>query len=129
MSENDMNTAVAKQPALIQTHNLSKKFGEETAVQDLNLTIPQGAIFGFIGTSGCGKTTTVRLLLGIYDPTAGEAAIFEKSPQTFGRAERERIGSLLRWLGCLLCGSGVKARWNCSVPRLYLRLRRCWENI
>jgi ABC-2 type transport system ATP-binding protein len=92
MSENDMNTAVAKQPALIQTHNLSKKFGEETAVQDLNLTIPQGAIFGFIGPSGCGKTTTMRLLLGIYDPTEGEATIFDQSPQTFGRAERERIG-------------------------------------
>jgi len=80
------------QPVLIRTHNLTKRFGEMTAVRDLNFTIPQGSIFGFIGPSGCGKTTTMRLLLGIYEPTEGEARIFDQPVQTFGRSERERIG-------------------------------------
>jgi ABC-2 type transport system ATP-binding protein len=80
------------QPVLIRTHNLTKRFGEMTAVRDLNFTIPQGSIFGFIGPSGCGKTTTMRLLLGIYDPSEGEATVFDHSSQKFGRSERERIG-------------------------------------
>lgn len=77
---------------VIQTSHLSKTFGESTAVDDLNLQIPRGSIFGFIGPSGCGKTTTMRLLLGIYKPSQGEATIFGKSPQSFKRPERERIG-------------------------------------
>jgi len=77
---------------LIRTHNLTKKFGEETAVDSINIEIPRGKIFGFIGPSGCGKTTTVRLLLGIYEPTAGEITVFGRSPTKFRQQEREKIG-------------------------------------
>ena len=78
------------QPVLIRTHNLTKRFGEMTAVRDLNFTIPQGSIFGFIGPSGCGKTTTMRLLLGIYDPSEGEATVFDHSSQKFGRYSKKQ---------------------------------------
>ena len=59
----------AKRPAntemIAWARALTKKFGEQTAVEDLNFDIPRGSIFGFIGPSGCGKTTTIRLLTGI----------------------------------------------------------------
>lgn len=77
---------------LIKTEELTKKFGEEVGVEGLNLEIPRGAIFGFIGPSGCGKTTTVRLLLGVYQPTAGEAHVFDRQPHHFTQQDRERIG-------------------------------------
>ncbi len=77
---------------IIQTQNLSKQFGDATAVHDISLSIPPGTILGFIGPSGCGKTTTMRLLLGIYDPTAGEATILGHAPLAFTQDDRERIG-------------------------------------
>lgn len=77
---------------IIQTDNLTKVFGEETAVNNISLKIPRGSIFGFIGPSGSGKTTTVRLLTGIYRPTAGKARVFGHDPMKFTRTEREKIG-------------------------------------
>lgn len=77
---------------VIHTENLSKRFGKETAVNQVNLDVPAGSIFGFVGPSGCGKTTTVRLLLGIYGPSAGAARVLDCSPWDFGRREREQIG-------------------------------------
>lgn len=77
---------------IIRTHNLTKKFDEETAVDGMTIEIPRGKIFGFIGPSGCGKTTTVRLLLGVYQPTAGEVTVFDRPPLKFRRQEREKIG-------------------------------------
>jgi ABC-2 type transport system ATP-binding protein len=77
---------------VIQARNLTKKFGDEVAVEDLTFEIPQGKIFGFIGPSGCGKTTTVRLLTGIYEPTAGEAIVLGKSPRAFSQGTQARIG-------------------------------------
>lgn len=77
---------------IINTTDLTKEFDGETAVQEVNLSIPEGSIFGFIGPSGCGKTTTVRLLLGIYQPTSGKAELFGTEPQNFDRRQKEKIG-------------------------------------
>jgi ABC-2 type transport system ATP-binding protein len=77
---------------VIQARGLTKKFGEETAVENLTFEIPQGKIFGFIGPSGCGKTTTVRLLTGIYEPTAGEVTVLGKSPRAFSSGTKAKIG-------------------------------------
>ena len=77
---------------VVETVDLTKQFGEQTAVDHVNLQIPAGSIFGFIGPSGCGKTTTVRLLLGIYEPTSGEARVLGTSPTAFNRRQREKIG-------------------------------------
>lgn len=73
---------------------LTKKFGNQVAVENLNFQIPKGSIFGFIGPSGCGKTTTVRLLTGILRPTSGEVQVLGRSPAKFSRPDRRRIGYL-----------------------------------
>src|SRR5262245_61458872 len=52
--------------------NLTKRFGSFTAVDDLSLTIPEGAFFALLGPSGCGKTTTLRMIAGLEEPTSGQ---------------------------------------------------------
>ena len=58
--------------------NLTKKFGDVAAVDDLTLTIPAGSFFALLGASGCGKTTTLRMVAGLEDPTSGCIALGEK---------------------------------------------------
>ena len=59
----------------IETHGLSKHFGQRKAVDGLTMSIPAGTIAGFVGPNGAGKTTTIRLLLGLVRPSAGSATI------------------------------------------------------
>lgn len=80
--------------AIAWAKGLTKKFGNQVAVNDLNFEIPRGTIFGFIGPSGCGKTTTVRLLTGIYRPTSGEVNVLGRSPARFSGRDRRKIGYL-----------------------------------
>ena len=56
----------------IETHALRRAFGDVTAVDGLNLAVPEGSVFGFLGPNGAGKTTTIRMLLGLIAPDAGE---------------------------------------------------------
>ena len=58
--------------------NVTKRFGEFTAVDDLSLTVPQGAFFALLGASGCGKTTTLRMVAGLEEPTTGEVRLGER---------------------------------------------------
>lgn len=81
---------------IVETKNLTKIFGEQTAVESIDLHIPEGAIFGLIGPSGCGKTTTIRLLTGIYKPTSGEISVLGKEPENFTSIDRGKIGYLLQ---------------------------------
>jgi ABC-2 type transport system ATP-binding protein len=81
---------------VVLTKDLTKKFGEQTAVDSLNMYVPKGSIFGFIGPSGCGKTTTVRLLTGIHEPTSGEAIVLGKNPAHFSDSDKEKIGYLIQ---------------------------------
>lgn len=60
---------------IIQTENLTRRFGTLVAVQDLNLLVPEGELFGLVGPDGAGKTTTIRLLSAILDPTHGWARV------------------------------------------------------
>jgi ABC-2 type transport system ATP-binding protein len=78
--------------AVISARQLTKKFGDEVAVQDVTFDVPRSSIFGFIGPSGSGKTTTVRLLTGVYTPSAGEIRVFDRSPATFSQSDRARLG-------------------------------------
>ena len=97
MTEENITTEnIRNQDTVIWSNNLSKNFGDENAVKDVNLAIPKGSIFGFIGPSGCGKTTTVRLLTGIYHPSSGEARVMGKIPSEFSRNDRELLGYLLQ---------------------------------
>ncbi len=87
---------MSKQPNdktnVIHTENLSKKFNGEFAVQNVSLDVPQGKIFGFIGPSGAGKTTTLRLLTGVLPPTSGEARVLGRAPAEFDQQTRAKIG-------------------------------------
>lgn len=56
---------------LITTHNLTKKYGNKLAVDDLNLKIPQGALVAYLGTNGAGKSTTIKMLTSLIKPTSG----------------------------------------------------------
>lgn len=68
---------------VVVTKNLVKKFGDLTAVDDLNLQIPKGEIFGFIGPNGSGKTTAIKMLCGLLKPTSGESYVLgKKIPNT-----------------------------------------------
>jgi len=60
---------------MIQTVKLTRHFGSLAAVQDLNLTVEPGELFGFLGPNGAGKTTTIRMLVGLLRPTAGTAIV------------------------------------------------------
>lgn len=60
---------------VIRTERLTKRFGDLTAVQDVNLTISRGDIFGFLGPNGSGKSTVIRMLCGLLQPTAGKAEL------------------------------------------------------
>lgn len=64
--------------AAIETHHLSKRYGEVTAVDGLSLRVARGEIYAFLGLNGAGKTTTIRMLLGMVKPTAGEAFVLGK---------------------------------------------------
>jgi ABC-2 type transport system ATP-binding protein len=79
-------------PVIIRADGLTKKFGAETAVENLSFEVLPGTIFGFIGPSGSGKTTTVRLMAGIYKPTSGKITVMGKAPKAFSQSLRGRIG-------------------------------------
>jgi ABC-2 type transport system ATP-binding protein len=82
-------TAATVEPAIVAT-GLVKKFGEITAVDGIDLTLPAGRIYGLLGPNGSGKTTLIRLLSGLGKPTSGEARVLGvKVPS---RPVLERIG-------------------------------------
>ena len=83
----------------ICTQNLTRDFNSVRAVDNLSLEVPQGIIFGFLGPNGSGKTTTIRLLLGLLDPTAGSAEVLGNDAGTQSAAIRERTGALLEHVG------------------------------
>ena len=68
--------------------NLTKKFGEVAAVDDLTLTIPAGSFFALLGASGCGKTTTLRMVAGLEDPTSGSIRIGDRDVTTLRAFKR-----------------------------------------
>jgi len=61
------------QKTIIETHNLTKTYDNQIAVDDLTFSIEEGEIFGFLGPNGSGKTTTLLMLLGLTEPTKGWA--------------------------------------------------------
>jgi len=76
----------------IQTENLTRKFGEVTAVHRFNLSVRQGEIFGLVGPDGAGKTTLMRLLTGILSPTEGEAWVLGHSITHQAEVIKEKVG-------------------------------------
>jgi spermidine/putrescine transport system ATP-binding protein len=75
MSKNTDTLAAGGVAGDLRLVNVTKRFGDFAAVQDLTLTIPQGSFFALLGASGCGKTTTLRMVSGLEEPTAGRVLI------------------------------------------------------
>jgi len=76
----------------IKAHNLSMRFGDFTAVDTVSLRIERGEIFGFLGSNGCGKSTTMKMLTGLLQPTEGDALLFGQAVDAGNLATRQRVG-------------------------------------
>jgi ABC-2 type transport system ATP-binding protein len=83
----------------ISTEHLSCHFGAIRAVDDLSLQVPRGIVFGFLGPNGSGKTTTIRLLLGLLEPSQGRACVLGFDTQTHAEQVRNASGALLEHSG------------------------------
>lgn len=80
---------------MIETHELTKRYGEQESVSKLNLHVKEGRIYGLLGRNGAGKTTTMKLLLGLTTPTSGEVRIFGLPIRGNEREILPRVGSLI----------------------------------
>jgi len=85
--------------AMIRIQGLTKRFGALTAVDHLNLEIGRGEIFGLVGPDGAGKTTTLRMLCGLMDPSEGEAWVAGENVAKNSRAVKDRIGYMAQRFG------------------------------
>lgn len=80
---------------IIETKNLTKQYGEQKSVANLNIHVKKGRIYGLLGRNGAGKTTCMKMLLNLTMPTSGEVQIFGKSVQGNEKRILPRIGSLI----------------------------------
>lgn len=79
---------------IVETEELTKKYGSRTAVDHLNIKIEEGEVFGFLGPNGAGKTTTLLMFLGLTEPTSGKAKVMGFDPTREPFKVKERVGYL-----------------------------------
>ena len=79
---------------VIVARDLTCRFGDFTAVDHVSFAIKRGEIFGFVGSNGCGKTTTMKMLTGLLTPSSGEAQLFGRPVDARDIAARSRVGSM-----------------------------------
>ncbi len=98
--------------AVIRLRGVTRRFGEHTAVDAVDLDVPRGALLGFLGPNGAGKSTTIRMIMSIIYPDEGNVTVLGRSaldakdrigylPEERGLYRRMRIGEFLRFLGAL----------------------------
>jgi ABC-2 type transport system ATP-binding protein len=92
---NENRETVRSSECIISTSRLTKAFGKLVAVNDLHLEVMQGDVFGFLGPNGSGKTTTIRMLLGLIRPTAGRVVIFGMDNAYQLPAILQRVGAIV----------------------------------
>ena len=81
---------------IVETRGLCKQYGQAMRVKQLNLSVPEGAVYGFLGPNGAGKSTTLKMVLGLAKPTAGEITVFGKPVNPRNRiAILKQVGSLI----------------------------------
>ena len=78
----------------IETEGLTRRFGDLVAVDDLDLVVEEGEVFGFLGPNGAGKSTTINVLLGFLDPSDGAVTVLGMDAASNSRAVRQRVGLL-----------------------------------
>jgi ABC-type multidrug transport system ATPase subunit len=104
---------------LIQTTALTRRFGQETAVDSLNLAVPAGSVYAFLGPNGAGKTTTIRMLLGLIRPTSGLVRLFGR-PLNGNRLDvLKRVSALVEAPSLY---PNLTGRENLEVTRILLGL-------
>jgi ABC-2 type transport system ATP-binding protein len=110
----------------VETHGLTKRFRGHAAVQDLDLAVPSGSVFGFLGPNGSGKTTTIRMLLGLLNPTAGEVRLLGAAMPAALPAVLPRVGALIEGPGFApyLSGAANLARLDAADRHAAGRTRR-----
>ena len=95
--ESSANSGLDRPTApIIRTHALCKRFGDRTAVDALELTVPRGICYGLLGPNGAGKTTTLRMVYGVTKPTSGSIEVFGLDISEHCRAVRARLGVTLQ---------------------------------
>jgi ABC-2 type transport system ATP-binding protein len=109
---------------VIETAGLTKYFGSRKVVDTLTMQVPRGSVFAFLGRNGSGKTTTIRMLLGLLRPTRGSSRILGEDSQSLSPALRGRVGymseshSVNEWMTVAQAGyyqSRFYPRWNDRV--------------
>ena len=105
----------------IRAKGLTKKYGDFTAVDKLDLTVEPGEIFGLLGPNGAGKTTTILMLLGLSEPTSGTARVLDMDPATSPTAIKRYVGYLPDNVGFY---SGMSGRQNLRYTARLNRIPR-----
>jgi ABC-2 type transport system ATP-binding protein len=107
--------------SVIETRGLTRYFGSRKAVDGVSLSVPRGSVFAFLGRNGSGKTTTIRMLLGLLEPTRGSSTVLGHDSRNLPPEVRARIGymseshTLYNWMTVRQCGeyqSRFYPRWN-----------------
>jgi ABC-2 type transport system ATP-binding protein len=116
----------------VDIRNVTKTFGEVTAVDDLTLGVPEGSVYGFIGPNGSGKTTTMRMIVNIFHPDKGDIRVFGEEPrgtrsrhigylpEERGLYRKMKVRELLEFYGELRGGPDVTAELNGWLERFDL---------
>ncbi|AKU16216.1 ABC transporter ATP-binding protein [Luteipulveratus mongoliensis] len=79
----------------VESAGLTKRFGDQTVVAGIDLVVPRGSVYGFLGPNGSGKTTTIRMLLGLVRPTAGEHSLLGEAMPSSAASVLPRVGALV----------------------------------
>ncbi|MBQ8230229.1 MAG: ATP-binding cassette domain-containing protein [Clostridia bacterium] len=115
----------------IEIRNLSKNFGEKQAVKGLDMTVPVGAIYGFIGENGSGKSTTEKLICGLLVPSDGQIKLFGKDHTDADI--RAKIGVLIETPGCFpnmsVWNNMLLQAANLSVPNAEEEVRKVLKTV
>lgn len=110
---------------VIRTRGLTKRFGRRTVVDGLDLSVPRGSVFGFLGPNGSGKTTTIRMLMGLIAPSAGTATVLGAPMPRSAGSVLPRVGALIEGpaLYGFLSGRANLARFDSADPTADPRTR------
>ncbi|WP_195467528.1 ABC transporter ATP-binding protein [Clostridium sp. D43t1_170807_H7] len=100
---------------ILKTYNITKKYGNQVAVNNVNMTIKKGEIYGFIGQNGAGKTTLIRLITGLIHKSGGEIELLGASGENELNKARTKVGSLIETPSFY---TNMTARENLEVSRL-----------
>ncbi|WP_405768931.1 ABC transporter ATP-binding protein [Streptomyces sp. NBC_01538] len=127
LSATEPHEAHRDDDAAIVTRALTKRYrGGQLAVDALDLTVPAGSVFGFLGPNGSGKTTTIRMLMGLIEPTSGTARVLGRPMPRATRAVLPQVGALIEGpaLYGFLSGRDNLVRYDSADPAADPRTRR-----